>query len=59
MLMGVARQQGESMAMLQALAGRMERLEALLETPEASDRGTILSFTGPLNQPRLRIAPQP
>ena len=34
-------------------------LEALLETPEADDRKTILSFTGPLNQPRLRIAPQP
>lgn len=34
-------------------------LEALLESPEADDRKTILSFTGPLNQPRLRIAPQP
>ena len=34
-------------------------LEALLETPEDGNRGTVLSFTGPLNQPRLRIAPQP
>lgn len=34
-------------------------LEALLQNPEVSERGTVLSLTGPLNQPRLRIAPQP
>ncbi|MDF1735789.1 MAG: AsmA family protein [Minwuia sp.] len=34
-------------------------LEALLQSPGESARSTLLSFTGPLNQPRLRIAPQP
>ena len=41
MLMGVARQQGESMAMLQALAGRMERLEALLERAVMGERESV------------------